>query len=460
MKGITMPVIVRTRLRDTLAASLAALISACAAGPGPRPLPPVPAPVPAPEVPAGPVVDASAPYATSGHREMDEWRADFASRAAAQGRDPATIRAVLEGISPLDIFLGSTFRAQSSGIQDQAEFAKPIWEYLRTAVSASRKNTGASRLVQEQALFDALEAEYGVDREVLVAIWGMETNFGSFMGSDDAANTLANMAVEGRRRKFAEGELIALMKILERGEAARDELVSGWAGAMGQTQFMPSTYLAHAVDFDGDGRKDVWGTRADALGSAANYLSVSGYRPGEPWGIEVALPEGFDYSLADGEARRVSSWASQGLVPAAGGDFQTGTAAFAELWVPAGHGGPKYLLFKNFDVFKAYNRADSYALAVGLLSQGVAGTERPIASWPTQLQPLSVAQIKQLQAALNELGHNAGAVDGIAGRGTRGALRRFQAARGMIADGYPTTEMLAFVLAARSPQTSSVGTPG
>ena len=200
----------------------------------------------------------------------------------------------------------------------------------------------------------------------------METNYGTFPLNFDAAETLANMAVEGRRRSYAEGELISLMKLLERGDVQRGDLLSGWAGAMGQTQFMPSTYLAYAVDFNADGEKDVWDNKGDALGSAANYLSVSGYNHDQPWGIEVMTHEGFDFSMADGQDRRMSTWIQAGLHPMNSQTFETGGADYAELWLPAGATGPKYLLFANFDVFKTYNRADSYALAVGLL-------------WPTQL---------------------------------------------------------------------------
>ncbi|MCI4643239.1 MAG: lytic murein transglycosylase [Hyphomonadaceae bacterium] len=444
-----MSVSIRKPARWAVVGAVTALVAACAAGPQ------VPPPRTGPETgnpgnsgtPSS-NVDPLAPYESSGHAAMDAWRASFAARASADGRDPAVIRAILEGISPLDIFLGNTV-STASAVEDQAEFAKPIWEYLRTAVSETRRVNGAELLAGTPDMWSGLENRYGVDRGALTAIWGMETNFGSYIGTFDAANTLANMAVEGRRRGFAEGELLALMKIVERGEAARGDLISGWAGAMGQTQFMPSTYLAHAADFDGDGRKDVWKNTGDALASAGNYLSVSGYEFGQPWGLEVTLPEDFDYSLADGRERRVESWQSQGVTivdTARGAAISDGK--FGELWVPAGHRGPKFLLFKNFNVFKTYNRADSYALAVGLLSDAVTGRPALSTPWPRDLQPLSVAQVKQLQAALNDLGHDAGPVDGIAGRGTKGALRRFQAANGFIADGFPTTEMLSYVLAA------------
>lgn len=447
-----MSVSIRKPARWGVIGALTALAAACAAGPQTPPSGTPPQTSPSPNQPgtAPSGVDPLAPYDSSGHAAMDAWRMSFAAKASADGRDPAVIRAILEGIEPLDIFLGTAVTTQSA-IEDQAEFSKPIWEYLRTAVSESRRVSGAELLAGTPEMWSGLENRYGVDRGAVTAIWGMETNFGSYIGTFDAANTLANMAVEGRRRSFAESELLALMKILERGDAEREDLISGWAGAMGQTQFMPTTYLAHAEDFDGDGRKDVWQNTGDALASAAHYLSVSGYEFGQPWGLEVTLPEEFDYSLADGRERRVSSWQSEGVTIV---DTVRGAAIsdgkYGELWIPAGHRGPKFLLFKNFNVFKTYNRADSYALAVGLLSDAVTGQPGLSTPWPTDLQPLTVAQVKQLQAALNDLGYDAGPVDGIAGRGTKGALRRFQADRGFIADGYPTTEMLSYVLAAVS----------
>ncbi|WP_225907868.1 lytic murein transglycosylase [Hyphomonas sediminis] len=379
---------------------------------------------------------------------MDAWRDDFSARAMAAGNDRAIVKSLLENISPITLWLGQTDLVQTqTAPSDQAEFAKPIWDYLATPLGATRITSGQQKLAALSPTLQAIETKYGVDRQVLLAIWGMETNFGGFIGRDDAANALANMAVEGRRRTLAESELFALMKILRDGDARRADLVAGWAGAMGQTQFMPTTYVAHAVDFDGDGRKDIWKSEADALGSAANYLARSGYMKGQPWGIEVLTPEGFDFSLADGTERRMESWVSAGLSPIRGGAFNTGGADVAELWLPAGASGPKFLLFKNFNVFKTYNRADSYALAVGLSGDMIAGKGGPVAAWPTHLTPLTVADIKDLQSGLNALGYDAGTADGIAGRRTKLALQQFQKARGFLADGYPTKELLAAVKA-------------
>jgi membrane-bound lytic murein transglycosylase B len=398
-----------------------------------------------------PTPDVLKPFTPSGNASMDVWRNDFARRAVASGRDVDVVQATLEGIKPLKLYLGDEATVAKTGVADQAEFAKPIWEYVRSAVTEGRKSGGMERLAELAPIFDRIEVTYGVDREAITAIWAMETNLGSYIGSFDAANTLSNMAVEGRRRTFAESELKALMKMQERGEVNRDDLTSGWAGAMGQTQFMPSTFLTYAVDFDGDGRKDLWNSAPDALASAANYLRASGYQKDEPWGVEVLAPSAFNWSLADGQDRRLSTWIAEGLSPMTGGDFGTATSSYAEFWLPTGATGPKYLLFKNFDVYKTYNRSDSYAFSVGLLTDGVAGSNGPVAMWPTHLEKLSKRDVMTLQSSLNRLGFDAGPVDGIAGRGTKGALRRFQAANGIDpADGYPTQQALAQVIAADS----------
>lgn len=390
-----------------------------------------------------------APFTPSGHAGMDAWRADFAARAIAAGRDPAVVHATLEGINPLDLYLSEEVGVAKTGIEDQAEFAKPIWDYVASAVTEGRKTRGAERLAELTAVFDRIEAVYGVNREAVTAIWAMETNLGSYIGNFDAANTLANMAVEGRRQALAESELTSLMKIIERGEVAREDLISGWAGAMGQTQFMPSTFLTYAVDFDGDGRKDLWNSPADALASAAKYLKASGYIKDMPWGIEVLAPADFNWALADGQDRRLTTWIAEGLLPMRGGDWGIPDTSYAELWLPTGATGPKYLLFQNFEVYKTYNRSDSYAFSVGLLTDGVGGQNGPVAVWPTELEPLTTRDVMLLQDNLNRLGFDAGAVDGIAGRGTKGALRRFQFSNGINpADGYPTKIALDQVIAA------------
>ena len=427
----------------------AALATACAATPQQTPppvtTPPIaqPGPTPAPTVPSLP------PFNSSGNASMDAWRDDYAARAIASGRDPIIVYETLANISPLDLYLGDKATVARTDVADQAEFAKPIWDYVSSAVTTGRKTRGAQKLADLAPVFDRIEAQYGVDREALTAIWAMETNLGSYIGTFDGPNTLANMAVEGRRKSFAEREIDALLKLQEEGEVRRDQLISGWAGAMGQTQFMPSTFHAYAVDGDGDGRKDLWKSEADALASAANYLKVSGYQNGMPWGLEILAPSGFDWSLADGQDRRMSTWRGLGLSPISSADFTVSDGTFAELWLPAGATGPKYLLFKNFDVFKTYNRSDSYAFSVGLLTDGMGGQTGPVTPWPTNLQLLNKRDVMVLQSNLNRLGFDAGPVDGIAGRGTKGALRRFQVANNISpADGFPTKQALDQVLAA------------
>lgn len=402
------------------------------------------APTPRATVPSLP------PFSSSGNDRMDLWRDDFAARAMAKGRNPIVVYETLSAISPLELYLSEDASIAKTDVADQAEFAKPIWDYVESAVSDGRKSRGADRLSELSTTFDQIEAAYGVDREVLTAIWAMETNLGSYIGTFDAANTLSNMAVEGRRQRFAESELTALMKMQERGDVDRDDLISGWAGAMGQTQFMPSTFLSYAVDFDGDGKKDLWNSVSDALGSAANYLSASGYQKDMPWGVEIIAPPEFDWALADGEDRRLSTWISYGLAPISGQPYAAPTSAYAELWLPTGATGPKYLLFRNFDIFKTYNRSDSYAFSVGLLTDGVAGQSGPLTAWPTELERLNRQDVMVLQDNLNQLGFDAGSVDGIAGRGTKAALQRFQKANGIVpADGYPTQIALEQVIAAR-----------
>ncbi len=435
------------------AAALAGMLVSCANGPEtPKPVAVPPVVQPQPPAETGPIS-----YPSSGNAAIDAWRTEFSARALAEGRDRAVVKSFLTGLKPLDIWLGSEVQVAATGIGDQAEFAKPVWDYLKVPMGNSRVSTGKQRLDDEAALFDGIEARYGVDRQAVAAIWGMETSFGAVIGNFDAPNALANMAVEGRRRGLAESELLALMKVVERGDAHRSELIAGYAGAMGQTQFMPSTYLAYAEDYDGDGEKDVWKNDADALASAANYLAKSGYAKGQPWGIEVLIPGGFDYSLADGADRRLETWIAAGVSPIAGGDFETGGADYAELWIPAGAQGPKFLLFNNFKVFKKYNNADAYALAVGMSGDAFTGKVGPIASWPTHLAPMTVYDIKLLQAGLNTRGFDAGVVDGIPGRKTRTALQAFQKSEGLVADGYPTKEVLALVTSKQPVVTASEG---
>lgn len=400
-------------------------------------------PGPGGDTPAAPA--PSAGFATSGDTQFDAWRDGFALQALSKGRSSAAIRAVLEGLVPVEA------TAQAQSFDNQAEFVKPIWDYSRTAVSPTRISNGIAKLADNKATFDAIEASYATPREIVAAIWGMETSYGGFIGVDDAPRVLASQAAIGRRKDFNEGELIAIMRLIEDGAATRDQFrKASFAGAIGQTQFMPSSMLAYGRDFDGDGRKDLWTNPGDALASAANYLTAYGWRRGQPWSVEAIIPQDFDYSLGDGRKLTVAAWKAVGITPVIPEHLQPADALNAELFLPAGSYGPAFLLFDNFNIIKRYNNADSYALAVGLLADRLGGLADLTRPWPTDIQMLTQQQAKDLQAGLNQLGFNAGTVDGIIGRGTRGALQRFQKANSLVADGFPTTEMLAKVLAAAS----------
>lgn len=403
--------------------------------------PPSPGEPPKPSEPA-PAITAGG-FSTSGDSLFDGWRDQFAARAIAMGRQEQVVRAVLDGLVPV----AQTAQAQS--FDNQAEFVKPIWDYATTAVNPTRIANGRAKMALDPVMFDAIEAAYGVPREILAAIWGMETSYGANIGRDDAPRVIASQAAIGRRRDFNENELLAVMQLIEKGWASRDQFRrASFAGAIGQTQFMPSTVLAFGQDFDRDGKEDLWGNSADALASAANYLARMGWTRGEPWALEARLTSGFDYSLGDGRKLTIAAWRAAGATPAGALPAPLDDALNAELFLPAGSHGPVFLLFDNFAVIKRYNNADSYALAVGLLADRLAGQPALSRPWPTDLVMLTQQQAKDLQAALNSLGFSAGAVDGIIGRGTRGALQRFQKSRGLLADGFPTIDMLAEVSAA------------
>ncbi len=436
-------------------ASLVVLLGACATGASPEPqlTEQIPAVIPsAPARPAAPTVPTRTfsipPFETSGHEALDAWRNDFAVRAMDAGRNPMVVYDVLRDAKPLEAYLPSARENGSSDVASQAEFAKPIWEYLATAVSPANIDTGATRKAEEAALFAEIEERFGVHGEVVAAIWGMETSFGGYIGNFDGPETLINMATEGRRRALAETELLATMELIEQGRVRRDQLVAGWAGAMGQTQFMPTTFQQYAIDFSGGNQPDLWTSRADALGSAANYIGQSGYRSDLPWGVEVTLPEGFDLIYSDGRELSLLQWRALGLQAFGGGDLPIKDTEQARLWLPADASGPKYLLTRNFDTFLEYNRSLSYAFAVGLLADGIAGRAGPQAPWPTHLARVSVADMTALQTGLNALGFDAGRADGIMGSRTRRALQRFQSERGLVADGYPTPELVGQVVAA------------
>jgi lytic murein transglycosylase len=300
---------------------------------------------------------------------------------------------------------------------------------------------GQQKWLQFRAEIDAASARYGVAPAILVAIWGVESNYGSNSGSIPTVDALATLGFEGRREEWARGQLLAALKILQNGDIDRSQMIGSWAGAMGQTQFLPSVFLGYAVDADGDGRRDIWASLADVMASTANFLARSGWRADQPWGVEVRLPAGFDVSRADVAVRQPSAlWAAEGVQTSDGAPLPH----FAEATVilPAGATGPAFLVGPNFQVILRYNNSSSYALAVGLLAQQLAGEPGVQAPWPRDLVALSRQQLKALQTALNQRGFDSGTPDGVMGPTTRGALRGYQRGVGLPADGYPTLDLL------------------
>ncbi|MES2534186.1 MAG: lytic murein transglycosylase [Pseudomonadota bacterium] len=324
----------------------------------------------------------------------------------------------------------------------QPEFTRPVWAYLDNAIGPARIASGQEKLLQVQRETAAASARYGVPAEILVAIWGMESNYGGNYGNTRTIDALATLGVDGRREDWARRELMAALKILDNGDIDPAHMVGSWAGAMGQTQFMPSNFLAFAVDADGDGRRDIWGSMADVMASTGNFLARAGWQAGSPWGGEVKLPPGFDYARADASARQSSvQWAAEGVQSMDGSPLPALTEG--EILLPAGARGPAFLVGPNFRTILRYNNSTSYALAVGLLARQLAGGSGVIAAWPRDLQPLSRSQVVALQTALNQRGFAAGNADGVMGPSTRRGVRGYQQSIGLPADGYPTTDLLA-----------------
>jgi membrane-bound lytic murein transglycosylase B len=390
-------------------------------------------------------------FATSGDAGFDAWRADFAARAIAQGRNPDVVRRLLDGLRPDPQIIQQD--------QNQAEFVRPPWEYVNGAVSPARVQAGQTKRAENAILFGQIQERFGVDADIVAGIWGVETNFGAVVLKYDAADALATLAYDQRRRGRFEGFLLSLMEMVERGYAGPSELKSSWAGAMGQPQFMPDMYLSTAIDWDGDGRRDIWSNTGDVLASIANYLAKHGWKRAEPVFEEVRLPGNFDYALADNTPRPVSEWQGRGVTPIGGTAWSAEEGQqSAQLYLPAGWQGPALLLFDNFQVIKTYNNSDRYALAVALLARAFKGQSGLVRPWPTQLGAMRREDILALQQSLTRTGYDAGAVDGMFGAATRRAVRAFQQANAMPADGYPTDALLEIVRA-RDPQASAMPKP-
>lgn len=361
------------------------------------------------------------------------WVTGLRASARAAGIDEATLRTAFDEVRYLPRVV-ELDRAQP-------EFTRAVWDYLDSAVSPQRVALGQDKLSQLRPQAEAATARYGVAPNVIVAIWGIESNYGSNYGDIPTIDALATLGFDGRREDWARGQLLAALKILQGGDIDRAHMIGSWAGAMGQTQFLPSVFLTYAVDADGDGRRDIWGSMPDVMASTANFLARSGWRADQPWGTEVQLPPGFDPGRADNEVRQSSAqWAAEGVRSAAGAPLPE--FADGAILLPAGARGPAFLVGPNFRAILRYNNSTSYALAVGLLAQRLADGPGVQAPWPRDLQALTRSQLMALQTALNERGFASGTPDGMMGPATREGLRRYQRSVGLPADGYPTLDLL------------------
>ena len=366
-------------------------------------------------------------------QKFARWVAEFSASARAAGIDEATLRLAFDNVRLVPRVIASD--------RAQPEFTRTVWDYLDGALSTQRIARGQDKLLQLRPEVDTIAVRYGVPAEVLVAIWGMESNYGSFVGDIPTIDALATLGFEGRREAWARGQLLAALKILQNRDIDRAQMIGSWAGAMGQTQFLPSNFLAYAVDADDDGRRDIWNSLADVMASTANFLASSGWQVGQPWGLEVRLPPGFDYARADADVRQpATQWTDEGVQAIDGAPLPA--LADSSILLPASARGPAYLVGPNFRAILRYNNSTSYALAVGLLAQQLAGGPATQAPWPRDLQLLSRSQLLALQTVLNVRGFDSGTPDGMMGPATQRGLRQYQRSLGLPADGYPTLDLL------------------
>ncbi|MFK7791410.1 MAG: lytic murein transglycosylase [Devosiaceae bacterium] len=368
------------------------------------------------------------------------WTAQFQAQARSAGISDVVLSSAFAGVTTPD-------EAVLSAATSQPEFVRPIWQYLDSAVSSARISNGQALLREHADALERIEAATGVSRYIVVAIWGIESSYGAVLQNRGVVRpVIRSLATLGYadpdRAEFGRNQLMAALQILQRGDTTADQMFGSWAGAMGHTQFIPTTYLQYSADYDGDGRSDIWQSIPDALYSTANYLGSSGWRPGHTWGYEVRVPQGFDWRLADETTQRpLSQWMQLGVVRAGGQAFPR-PDDMAEMIAPAGANGPVFLMLHNFDMIKVYNNSTSYALAVGHLADRLKGFGPFRSDWPRNVQTLNRMQIMQMQSLLNQRGFSTGGVDGRVGPMTRAAIRGFQASAGLTPDGFASTSLL------------------
>lgn len=365
---------------------------------------------------------------------FQRWLTQFRASAMRQGISSTTLDRALKGIHY------NTDVIQKD--RNQSEFTKQLWDYLDSAVSKTRVKNGKTALKQNRKVLAAIEARYGVDKEVVVAIWGLESAYGTYRGNVPVIEALATLAYDGRRGRFFEKQLIAALKIVQSGDVKPRNMTGSWAGAMGHTQFIPTSYLGYAVDFTGDGKRDIWSDNpSDALASTAAYLARFGWTKGQPWGMEVRLPKGFNYSVSGERVKKsVADWTAVGVRDADGKKIRN--YGQASILLPAGAQGAALMIFNNFHVLERYNTADAYVIGVGHLADRIVGGKAIQSGWPREDRPLRFVEKSEMQKRLTAAGFDTFGVDGVIGPNTIAAIRNFQGSVGMIPDGYASFEIL------------------
>lgn len=378
-----------------------------------------------------------APTAARADAGFQQWIANFYATAAKSGISKSTYQQAFKGVKTPD-------REVLEKAAYQPEFKHKIWDYLDSRVNPYTVRIGQDMARKYGRTLASVEKRYGVDRNILLAIWSMESNYGAVLAKEDRLHyvprALATLAYgDPKRAKFARTQLIAALKIIQNGDISAAQMTGSWAGAMGHTQFIPSSYLLYAVDADGNGHRDIWNSVPDALATAANLLSKNGWQPGKTWGYEVVVPSGG--SAYEGQTKTLAQWQKLGFKRPSGSGFKAGGDR-AELLMPAGANGPAFLMTRNFFVIKRYNASNSYAMGVGMLADQLAGYGGVKQRWPRPEGTLDITEKFELQSRLKELGYYDGEVDGNLGSGSKAAIQAVQSRLGLAADGQPSTQLL------------------
>lgn len=373
-------------------------------------------------------------WAQADKQDFKNWLVSLREDARAAGVSENTLDLAFRDFQPIERVFDLNLK--------QPEYVRTFLDYLGRVVNDRRVALAREMMRKHKVLLDRVSRQYGVQSRFLVAFWGLETDFGGFMGGFSAIRALATLAQEPRRGDFFRAELIAALQILDQGHIELSAMESSWAGAMGHVQFMPRTFRAYAVDDNGNGRKDIWAELPDALASAANYLSAMGWKSDETWGREVIVPAIFDWSLARLSLRKpLREWQDLGIRKVDGGDLPS-VAMASSLFLPMGHKGPAFLVYGNYDKILKWNSSNFYALAVGHFADRIAGQPALRTAGLPKIQPLARTDVVEIQNHLNRLGYAVGDADGIPGRGTREGIRRFQGDVGLPADGYADYSLL------------------